>query len=389
MGLGDLLQLLGNNAGTGILTLKNKYVPDAGLVYLSNGNPIHAQAGGKNGLEGLMALFGWLDGEFSFTSGPVTVGQTIKKSRNAIILDALQLLDDGQIEKLGPVSFKEQGPGAQTKDPALPVVRGPLVDYMYVVSEEEFADGTEIIAEGSHGSWVWIILDGVVEIVKKSPGGKIPLLRLTNGSYVGSLASFRPGDYMRSASVVAVGNVQLGVMDSQRLSVEFSQMSPQLKALAMSLDRRLKQVTTRTAEMKMGQALQAPGIEGLEPIVGADRSEEGLFVIDQGEAHVVAIDQKRRVPLAVLTQGDLFGCLPFLDLGHEPYGAEVVGSSDLTRSAIDVKALETDFQGLSLAFRNFYENVATCVAATTKLCCQLHKKATAAQTVAGGKVKPS
>jgi len=373
LGLGDLLQLLGTNASTGILTLKSKYIADTGNVFFVNGNPIHAQAGAKSGLDGLMALFGWIDGEFAFSPGPVNAGQTIKKSRNAIILDGLQLLDDGKIERLGPVAFKEKGGGAD-KDSALPLVRGPLVDYMYVVSEEEFADGMEIIAEGSHGSWVWIILDGIVEIAKKSPTGKIPLLRLTSGAYIGSLAAFRPGDYVRSATVTAVGNVQLGVLDSQRMSVEFSRMSYDLKALALSLDRRLKQVTVCTAQVKTGQAPQPLDLQGQGPLIDAGHGEDGLWVVDQGRVSVVAGVGQQSLCLAVLGPNDFFGRFSFLDFGQEPETAGVFGGADLVTRPIDEKKLAKEFFGLSLAFKNFFENVATSVAATTKLCCLLHRK---------------
>jgi len=395
LGFADLIQLLGTNASTGTLTLKSKYVPDAGMVYLVNGNPVHAQSGTKSGMEGLMALFGWVEGEFFFTPGQVSVGQTIKKSRNALILDGLQLLDDGQIEKLGPVAYKEKSPGSEDGEPHLPVVRGPLVDYMYVVTEEEFASGKEIIAEGSHGSWVWIVLDGTVEIVKEGPSGKIPLVRLTNGSYIGSLAAFRPGDYVRSASVVAVGNVQLGVMDSQRMAVEFSQMSNNLKALALSLDRRLKQITSISAELKMGRRHLSPELDGQNSVIGPDQTEEGLFIVDQGQAHVISGDKNDRLPLAVLGPSDIFGRLGVLDFGHEPYGAAVYGGEAFSYKAIDAEALEKEFHGLSLAFRNFFENVATCVAATTKLCCQLHRKMVAgaepatAQPASKSGAKPS
>ena len=73
------------------------------------------------------------------------------------------MVDDGQIKRVGPNDINRQK--AMQNDPdAVPIVKGPLVDYMYVADEEDFFDGEYIVEEGKHGSWIWVILEGVVEI---------------------------------------------------------------------------------------------------------------------------------------------------------------------------------------------------------------------------------
>ena len=123
LSLGDVLQLLGSNASTGVLRIKSKYAQQPGLIYIVNGNPVDASAGPATGLEALNALFGWLEGEFEFSEENVASNNVIKKSRMEIILDSLSLLDDGQIEILGPVTYekKAKDPG---KEPTLPIIRG-------------------------------------------------------------------------------------------------------------------------------------------------------------------------------------------------------------------------------------------------------------------------
>jgi CRP-like cAMP-binding protein len=375
LGFGDLLQLLGSNASTGTLVLKSKYIADAGVVHLVNGNPVHATAGSKSGLDGIMALFGWIEGEFSFSPGPVAAEQTIRRNRNAIILDGLQLLDDGQIERVGAVAFKERGAGEMESGQELPLVRGPLVDYMYVVNEEEFGDGKQILTEGSHGKWIWVILDGTVEIIKKTPWGPVRLLRLTSGAYIGSMVTFRPGEYVRGASILAVGNVQLGVMDSQRKGVEFSKMSPEMRALGISLDKRLKQVTSRAADMIVGQPPAPVNLDERQTVIRQGRPDDRLFMIEQGEAEIVASNGPMPLCLNVLVKNDLFGHVPFLDFGHEPHAAGVQSAAELAYRPVDIQSLSREYQRLSTAFKNFFENIATCVAATTKLYCHLVRKA--------------
>ena len=88
--------------------------------------------------------------------------------------------------------------------------------YLYVVDEEDFFDGEHIVEEGKHGSWIWVILEGVVDIVKEMDSGTIPIVRIGDGSFIGSMASFLLQGHIRTATAIAVGNVQLGVLDSQR-----------------------------------------------------------------------------------------------------------------------------------------------------------------------------
>ena len=108
LSLGDILQLLGSNSSTGILRIRSKYAQEPGLIYFINGNPVNALAGSLTGLDAVNALFGWVDGEFEFSEENIRRKNVIKKSRMQIILDCLSMLDDGQIERLGPVSFSSK-----------------------------------------------------------------------------------------------------------------------------------------------------------------------------------------------------------------------------------------------------------------------------------------
>ena len=195
LGLGDIIQLLGANASTGILRLNNKYLPKPAFVYFEEGNPINAQHEEKNGLDVLLSLFGWVEGEFEFTQQKITAHKIIKKSRMGIILEGLKLRDDGQIEIIGPfLKSKPQYSGDTSTQNQVPIVKGPLVDYMYVVDEEDFFDGEHIVEQGRHGNWIWVVLEGIIEIVKETPKGPLPIIRVGDGGFVGSLrlvASFQ------------------------------------------------------------------------------------------------------------------------------------------------------------------------------------------------------
>ena len=170
LGLGDLIQLLGTNGSSGSLRLSNPYVPEPAFIYFEQGDPINALYGEKNGLEALLALFGWAEGEFEFIQEKVIAQKVIQKSRMGIILEGLRLRDDGQIEIVGPNSqFTPKSSTDSSLETNLPIVKGPLIDYMYVVDEEDFFDGEHVVEQGRHGNWIWVILEGVVEILKETP----------------------------------------------------------------------------------------------------------------------------------------------------------------------------------------------------------------------------
>jgi hypothetical protein len=317
LNLGEVLQLLGSNGSTGILCITSKYARSPGLIYLLNGNPVNASADSLSGLEAVYSLFGWIEGDFEFTRDQVKTEKVIKKSRMEIILDSLSMLDDGVIKKLGPVTFEKISdvPG---KTATLPIIKGPLVDYIYVVDEEEFTDGQEIVREGKHGNWIWVILEGIVEIIKETAHGPVTILRIGEGAFIGSIGLFLMGGGVRSATAVANGNVQLGVLDSQRLSVDFSCLSHEFRGLAFT-----------------------------------------------DNNHVI---------LANLCKGDVFGYVPFFDTGHEPFSASVYGSNDLKVRTVNPEDLQNEYNHLSSTFKNIVENVVTCISVTTMLACKYIKE---------------
>ncbi|UCD89559.1 MAG: cyclic nucleotide-binding domain-containing protein [Desulfobacterales bacterium] len=375
LSLGDVLQFLGSNASTGVLHITSKYVQDPGLIYFDNGNPINAQVGPLLGLDAVNSLFGWADGEFEFSEEDVTAEVVIKKSRMEIILDGLSMLDDGQIEKVGPLSFEEKSSDVSGITSTLPVIRGPLVDYMYVVDEEEAYAGTNIVKEGKHGSWFWVILEGVAEIYRETPKGPLEILRIGEGAFIGSVASLLllEGN-VRSTTIIAVDNVQLGVIDFRRLSVDFLRMSNELRNITISLDRRLRQITDMVVNLYLKKVRTDDYIEGKEQLIHQGESEENLFAIQEGEVNIVRHTENGYVPLANLYAGDFFGHVPFLDIGQEPYSASVFASEDLETSKLDAGILQKEFDQLSATFRHLIEFLATTVSATTLVASDIQKK---------------
>ena len=367
------MQLLGANSSTGILRLISRYAADPGFIYFENGNPINAACGATTGLEAIYDLFGWTDGEFEFTKENILTQRVITKSRMGIILEGLKMVDDGQIKRVGPgaVSRKQTATGSTD---AIPIVKGPMVDYMYVADEEDFFDGEYIVEEGKHGSWIWVILEGVVEIVRDTPEGPLPIVRLGDGSFIGSLASFLIQGHIRTATAVAVGNVQLGVLDSQRLAQEFAQLTPEFRGFLISLDKRMKQLNERAIELRQKKLSTNGYTDNKKPVIKQGSTEEELYIIREGNGSIVRHDETGQIPLVQLYKGDYFGNIPFLDLGHEPEFASVMANKDLKVRKVEIAQIQKEYNNLSTTFKNFIDNVATCISVSTRVVCNYYKK---------------
>ena len=374
LNLGELLQIFGTNASTGVLIIKSRYSEEPGRIYFVKGNLFNASAGPKQGLDAALALFGWTEGEFEFRTEEVTTKNVIQKSRMEIILDALRLLDDGQIEKLGPVTYAKAFDENYEEDSLIPVIRGPLVDYTYVVEEEEYHDGEKIVTEGKYGTWIWVILEGKVEIVKETQHGQVKIVRLTVGSFVGTLSTTMPGQFnVRTASVFAVGSVQLGLLDSQRLYSEYIKLSPQFKEIILSLGNRMKQVTGMIVDVSSKNINVKEFLKGKKILIEQGSSEDAVFSITDGAAAIVRTTSNGYLPLMTLSAGDLLGRIPFIDTGHEPHSASVFVSKDFNARKVDTGEIQKEYDRLSLTFKNMLENMGNCISATTMVVNELHR----------------
>jgi CRP-like cAMP-binding protein len=383
LNLGELLQIIGSSGASGTLKIISDFTPTPGVIFIENGNPVDATAATLSGLDAMFGLFGWNDGRFEFSLGPVTCNKTIKKSRMEIILDGLRLLDEGKIEKLGPtpgrvienVEAPVPAPVAPARRTDLPpLIKGPLVDYTYVVDEESYYDGDEIVREGAHGNWIWVILEGAAEIVKMTPSGPLRLLRIGDGAFIGSVAALLSGENVRGSTVLASGNVQLGMLNSQQLTAEIANLSNEFKALIKSLDNRLRFVTTIVAETQMRNGSFLKLIQDKKVALKEGQNEDRLFQIREGEAVVARSTESGYLPLAHLQKGDFFGNIPFLTLGHEPHSAAVFSTADLKLAVVDIPAMEEAQQHLSSTLRHIIQHSAACISATTLVAINLFNK---------------
>ena len=369
LNLGDLLQMFGFNGSTGVVRIISPHAPEPGVIHVHKGNPVNAFTGDQTGLDALFALFGWTAGEFEFIPKEVPADKVIEKDRMEIILDGLRMLDDGEIARVGPASLRGEDARGEERgkdsEEGGPIICGPLIDYMFVVDEEEFSQGQEIVKEKNHGNWIWVLVQGVVQIRKETPKGPLDIVRIAEGCFIGSLASFTVNGNVRSATTVAMEDVSLGVLDIQRLFTEFSGLSPAFRSLLLSLENRLRQVTDRIVDIRTGDDMLDEYVKQRKPFIRQGKPENRLFRITEGNVTVLRYTDKGNVPLAKLKKGDFFGSLPFCDIGQEPGAASVLTAEGTKIQAIDTDPLMAEYESLSATFKKLIEHTATCVSVTT------------------------
>lgn len=366
--LGDMLQLIGSTGGSGVLRIMSKYSQTPGMIYFTKGNIINASAPDKTGLDAVYSLFGWGDGDFEFSTESFNVPKVITTNRMEIILDGLRMVDDGEIAELGQVSFEKK------ETSSIPVIRGPLIDYMYIADEEEFREGQTIIKESKHGNWVWSVMEGMVDIVKETPQGPLTILRLGPGSFIGGVSAFMFHGSVRSATALAASKVQLGVLDSQRLTEEFLGLSRDFKDFVISLDRRRKDLTSKAVEVYLKQDHLKERLANKKHAMKQGQKEEHLYRITQGEAAIVRKIPEGYVLLTVLKEGDFIGHIPFLDTGHEPFSASAFTSEDFQGAKVNKDGLNKEYDALTPTLRNLIESIATTASVTTRVACEFQRK---------------
>jgi CRP-like cAMP-binding protein len=245
---------------------------------------------------------------------------------------------------------------------------------MYVLDEEDFFDGEFIVEEGRHGNWIWVILEGVVEVLKDTQKGPLAIIRISDGGFIGSLSSFSIHGNMRGASAVAIGNVQLGVIDSQRLAQEHARLSLDMRRLISSLDRRLKQVTAKTVDYFVSQAAVHPKQRGMKLLIEQGSENNSLTIILQGSASIIRTTGDGWVHLGDLAEGDFIGVVPFLGLDHEPESASVWVTADFKAEPFDAGIFVKEYQSVSTTLRNIVDHVAHCIAVSSTVACGYQKK---------------
>lgn len=373
MGLADLFQIIGGNSRSGILRLTTPFAPDVGEIYFVKGNPVSASNGRLKGVDAIYPLFGWTDGRFDFEEKEVQVDRTVKQGRMQIVLDALRMVDDGQIQKVGPPSLDVEIVAGEGEKGLPKLMKGPMLDYSYVIGEEEFRSGERIIKEGGHGKWIWLILEGNVRVNRTGPKGPVTIARMGEGCFVGTFTSLIFKEYDRSADVVSETEVRVGLLDTDRLSRSYGSLSQPFRGLLLSLDTRLRKISEKIVELGSSPGKPPDLDKDLETFIKKGSGKEELYVIEAGEAHIVGASKKGNLHLMTLGKEDVIGNIPFLDMGHEPRSASILAPKGMKAMPLNATSLQEEYEALPGTMKNLIFNIGMSILSTTAIAYRLHE----------------
>jgi CRP/FNR family cyclic AMP-dependent transcriptional regulator len=108
--------------------------------------------------------------------------------------------------------------------------------------QETYQAGETVFKEGSYGKTVYIVSSGRIEISKVARGKKVVVETLGPGSLFGMMTFIDPSS-PRSATVVALEDTVLDIVDKNFLDKEFNQITSDFRQLLVTLVRRLVKTT--------------------------------------------------------------------------------------------------------------------------------------------------
>lgn len=115
---------------------------------------------------------------------------------------------------------------------------------------KKYSKGDVIIKEGDQGDKAFMINKGYIEINKKALDDKdVVIARLGPGQIFGEMCLF--DNKPRSASAVALGDVELSIIDREMFFSFLDETSPQIKTIIELLLNRLRQTSSLVTLLKL------------------------------------------------------------------------------------------------------------------------------------------
>ena len=112
---------------------------------------------------------------------------------------------------------------------------------------QRYADGDIIVSEGIVSNNAYIILEGKVNVTKKVDKKSILINTLRKGEVFGEMGMISQS--VRSASVVAVGNVTIGVIEREQFESIVSGLPDDVGAIVKALVDRLRYTSDQLSKI--------------------------------------------------------------------------------------------------------------------------------------------
>ncbi len=112
---------------------------------------------------------------------------------------------------------------------------------------QRYSNGDIIVSEGVVSNNAYIVFEGKVNITKKVDKKSILINTLSKGEVFGEMGLISQS--VRSASVVAVGNVSIGVIEREQFEAVVSKLPDDVRAIVKALVDRLRDTSGRLSRI--------------------------------------------------------------------------------------------------------------------------------------------
>lgn len=237
----------------------------------------------------------------------------------------------------------------------LPLLEGPANNFLHIADEETYLYGEKIITQGNYGNWVWVVLGGCATVVRETTKGGYPIYKIGPGGFIGSSMSYLSTHYARTNSVIASEKIQLGLLDTQRMTAEHSALSPEFRNILISQCGRLKRIVDRFIALKQNRIYTTEDLLAEKVIIEPDKNIAGLHTIVRGKATILHRSATGEVPLVNLYPGDFLGSMHFIKQANEPVLTVIRASKDFEIKELNSASLIKEFEDFSEPLKNMLE----------------------------------
>jgi CRP/FNR family cyclic AMP-dependent transcriptional regulator len=114
-----------------------------------------------------------------------------------------------------------------------------------------YQDTEVIIKQGEQGDCMYVIQEGLVEIVKETDRGEVLLALRGKGEFFGEMAIFEREQ--RSATVRAIGDAQVLTIDKKNLLRRIHEDPSLAFHMIQAMSARIRKMSEEVAEIKIAQ----------------------------------------------------------------------------------------------------------------------------------------
>ena len=135
---------------------------------------------------------------------------------------------------------------------------------MEVKHTVEYEDGELILMEGGESDRkIYVLLEGQARVTKETDKGQVTLALLEEGDIFGEVSFLAQRYEAHSATIAARGKVKLGIIDHEKLTAEYKNLSPIFQKVLTDLAERFSN-TTMLASRLAARRMEKPSLERRE-----------------------------------------------------------------------------------------------------------------------------